>query len=497
MSQSRELKRLKREPVPGREPLAECLDRPSRSPCMGEAIRQGASLRQWPRAVGPQVVLLVTGFLALLSLARPLSADQPARPNIIFILTDDQGWGDIGYHGSDIQTPHLDRLASKGVRLNRHYVYPTCSPTRVALLGGRYPSRYHVLAPLSATTHMQGSDAHLPRGLKQLGYTTHLSGKWHIGETAEHRPLNYGFDTTYGYLRGQIDPYTHRYKFGDHVTWHRNDTFVDEQGHVTDLIAQEAVRVIEEADETPFFLYVAHHSPHAPLNEPPSYIAPYEKTIEDIWRRHFAAAVSHVDETVGRLVEALERTGKRKNTIIIFSSDNGGQRQWLGSEREYNGRYAPHTSLGNNAPLRGWKGDLYEGGIRVPAFVNWPGVLEPGKILDSPTHTCDWAPTLIKLAGGAVAEDWKLEGIDLWPLLSNSTSQPSPRTMYWRTPQRFAIRQGDWKLITNRDLQNPELFDLANDPYEETDQAAKQPEQVARLMRLLKEHHADDWSERN
>lgn len=443
--------------------------------------------------------LILASLLAQLSIGTLNSsvsrADPPRVPNLIFILADDQGWADIGYHGSDIRTPHLDRLAAEGVRLNRHYVYATCSPTRVALLSGRYPSRYGVLAPLSATTHMRGTDAHLPRGLQQLGYRTHITGKWHIGETSEHRPLNYGFDTTYGYLRGQIDPYTHRYKHGNHVTWHRNDVFFEEEGHVTDLITREAIRVIEQADERPFFLYVAHHSPHAPLNEPPQWIEPYETSIEDIWRRHFAAAVTHVDAAVGELVQALERTGRRKETLIIYSSDNGGQRQWPAPVREYNGRYAPHTTLGNNAPLRGWKGDLYEGGIRVPCFVNWPGVLGPGKVVDSPTHTVDWAATLLRLAGGQPDAAWDLEGVDLWPMLTGEETQPRPRTLYWRTPQRMALRRGNWKLIVNRQFENPELFDLGLDPHEETDLAAAQPERVQQLLGLLKEHHARDWSE--
>jgi len=202
------------------------------------------------------------------------AADDPARPNVIFILADDLGWADVGYHGSEIRTPNLDRLAAAGARLQRHYVYPTCSPTRVALLSGRFPSRFGVLTPLGSTTKMKGADAILPQELRRLGYRTHLAGKWHIGETPEHRPLGYGFDTTYGYLRGQIDPYTHCYKTGDHVTWHRNDEFAEEEGHVTDLITKEAIRVVRGAGDEPFFLYVAHHSPHYPLNEPPKWIAP-------------------------------------------------------------------------------------------------------------------------------------------------------------------------------------------------------------------------------
>lgn len=420
------------------------------------------------------------------------AAEDARRPNILFILADDLGWADIGYHDSDIRTPHLDRLAGEGLRLNQHYVYPTCSPTRVALLSGRFPSRFGVLGPLGSTTKMRGEDALLTHGLLKLGYRTHISGKWHIGETPEHRPLGYGFDTSYGYLRGQIDPYTHRYKFGDHVTWHRNDQFIEERGHVTDLITEEAIRVIESAGQEPFFLYVAHHSPHYPLNEPPKWIAPYEKTIDDVWRRHFAAAVTHLDDGVGKILEALEKAGLRKNTLIIFSSDNGGQQDWSAPETQYNGRYAAHTTLGNNQPLRGWKGSLYEGGIRVPAFVNWPGHVSAGDVFDRPIHIVDWLPTLIHAAGGDPARHQAAEGIDLWAaLLGRSTNLP-PRVMYWKTRSASAVRQGGWKLIERRGGDRRELFDLDHDPLEKSNLADKEPARVRQLSALLERLSAED-----
>lgn len=448
------------------------------------------------------VMALCSLLLAAIGRSAPARAteEQPTTdrqpPNIVFILADDLGWADIGYHDSDIQTPNLDRLAAEGARLHQHYVYATCSPTRVALLSGRYPSRFGVLAPLGATTHMAGEDAHLTHGLRAADYRTHLAGKWHIGETPPHRPRNYGFDTTYGYLRGQIDPYTHRYKFGDHVTWHRNDSFVEEDGHVTDLITREAVRVIEEADDRPFFLYVAHHSPHSPLNEPPKWIAPYDETIPDLWRRHFAAAVTHVDDGVGQIVQALRRTGKSQNTLIVFSSDNGGQQRWDAPESQYNGRYAAHQTLGNNRPLRGWKGELYEGGIRVPAFVHWPGVVRPGTRIDRPIHICDWVPTLISFAGGSAPTAWQLDGTDRSDLLLGKPSAAEPRTLFWRTPTAAAVRHGDWKWIRSRDGKRTELFDLAGDPHETTDLASRHPERVEAMARLFDELHENDWENR-
>lgn len=442
-------------------------------------------------------LILAAAFLALAALATPIVASAadpvPSSPNIIFLLADDLGWNDVGWHGSEIATPHLDRLAAEGARLHRHYAYPTCSPTRVALLSGRYPSRFGVLTPLASSTGMKGTDATLPQQLRTLGYRTHLSGKWHIGETPEHRPLNYGFDTTYGYLRGQIDPYTHRYKFGDHVTWHRNDEFVDEAGHVTDLITEEAIRIIRESGDDPFFLYVAHHSPHYPLNEPPQWIAPYEKTIDSVWRRHYAAAVTHMDAEIGRLVAALEESGKAGDTLIVFSSDNGGQKSWSAPEREYNGRYAPHDVLGNNEPLRGWKTELYEGGIRVPAFARWPGRIEAGSIIEAPTHICDWAPTLIRLAGGDPEKSPDLDGRDIGPhLFGGDHPETTARTLYWRTNSGAAVRDGDWKLIVSKDGKRAELFDLAADPHETENLAEARPETVATLRKILESQQSRD-----
>ncbi|MFP4193107.1 MAG: sulfatase-like hydrolase/transferase [Candidatus Hydrogenedentota bacterium] len=419
------------------------------------------------------------------------SPGNPDKPNIVMILPDDIGWNDVGYHGSEIQTPNVDALAEGGATFEQHYVTPTCSPTRVGVLTGRQPAHFNVFGPLGSTTDVQPEDMRLPFGLQDLGYKTHIVGKWHIGDEPEYRPLNYGFETSYGYLRGQIDPYTHRYKFGDYLTWHRNDEFIEERGHVTDLITEEAVRLIEDAGDEPFFLVLCHHAPHFPCNEPPSWIEPYEDVFDDVWRQHFAAAVTHMDDGIGKVIDALDRTGKRENTLVIFSSDNGGQESWGAPETEYNGRYAAHTTLGDNTPLRGWKGQVYEGGIRVPAFVNWPGKIPGGSVIEPPTQMTDWAPTLIRLGGGEPDPDWQLEGVDLWPLITGEETSVETRQLFWNHGNRlWALREGDWKLIDHGSDQF-ELFNIAEDPYEERDLAGERPDEEDRLKAAL-----DEWRDR-
>lgn len=432
--------------------------------------------------------LLTAVLVVLLGINATISAqtdEESPRPNVVVILADDLGWHDVGYHDSKIKTPNIDRLAKTGVRLSQHYVYSTCSPTRAALLSGQNPARFGIYGPLGSDTDLKPEDMKLTSGLQESGYSTHISGKWHLGETPEHRPLKYGFDSSYGYLRGQIDPYTHRYKRGNHVTWHRNDHFIEEAGHVTNLITDEAVRVIENAAEVrkePFFLYVAHHSPHTPLNEPPKWIEPYRDTFDDRFRRHYAAAVTHMDHGIGRILEALERTGQRENTMVIFTSDNGATDSWGYAKNQYNGRYARHTSLGNNDPLRGWKASLYEGAIRVPAVVNWPSALKDKKKVEAPTHILDIAPTLLNLAGVEDLPD-ELDGRNLWPSLkgTGASESLSSRRLYWRQGGLRAVRRGPWKLI-DKGLQ---LYNLDKDPYETNDVSEKREDKVQQLKKDL------------
>ena len=412
------------------------------------------------------------------------AVEQQNQPNIVFIIADDLGWMDIGYNGSEIQTPNLDRLAKEGRVFDQHYVMPTCTPTRVGLLSGRYPSRFGVLSPAYGKIY-DDDTLTLPEALKRSGYTTHISGKWHMGSPPEFTPMKYGFTSSYGYFAGQIDPYTHHYKTGE-KSWHRNDNYLDEIGHATDLITNDAVRVIKSRHTQPFFLYIAYSVPHFPLKEPEKWLAMYPKIKEES-RRWFAASVTHMDEGIGRIVNALDQTGLRKDTLLVFVSDNGGQKSWH-SDTEYKGRYArlPHTVLGNNLPLRGWKGDCYEGGIRVPGFVNWPQTISAGKI-EAPVHIVDWMPTLCHLACFEPKHSLQWDGQDIWPIITGETAQVSERILYWKIPGASAVRKGDWKLIVSRKNGHSELFNLMNDPYEKNDLADQESKRVSELQALLKQ----------
>ncbi len=409
--------------------------------------------------------------------------DIPKNPNIVFIIADDMGWSDIGYNNPEIKTPNLDRLANEGIKFTQHYAMPTCTPTRVAIMTGRYPSRYGVTGPDYGKIFDKDTVT-LATALNRAGYHTCISGKWHMGSPPEWVPLNHGFDHSYGYFHGQIDPYTHHYKTGVR-SWHRNDKYIDEEGHATDLITNEAIRVIESDNESPFFLYVAYSVPHYPLKEPEKWTSMYDH-IDEPSRRWFNASVTHMDDGIGRIVDALDRTDKRKNTLIVFVSDNGGQKSWH-NEKQYKGRYAdkPHSVLGNNEPWRGWKGQVYEGGIRVPALANWPGVLKKGEVVDAPIHIVDWMPTLCSMVGYDSAEELDWDGKNVWPVITGEVTDPETRTMYWKTGRMVCVRKGNWKLISSQDYSKIELYNIEKDPYEKNDVSEEHPKKVNQLKELL------------
>ncbi|MBN2357538.1 sulfatase-like hydrolase/transferase [candidate division KSB1 bacterium] len=418
------------------------------------------------------------------------------HPNILLIVADDAGWRDVGYHGSEIKTRNLDRLRETGAELDQFYVCPTCSPTRASLLTGRPAGRFGILGPIAGKSKqvLPFDTLTLPQLLKLNGYATAITGKWHLGLRLENGPRKYGFEYTYGYLHGQIDPYTHLYKFGDR-TWHRNDQLIEEEGHATDLITDEAIRFIaDHRDKSrPFFLYVPYSVPHYPLNEDEKWIAPYRESIPDQSRRLFAASMSHLDDAVGRLLKTLQAENLQNNTMVIFMSDNGGQQNWLGTAEQYEGRYAPQRRLGDNRPLRDWKGTLYEGGIRVPALWNWPGRLS-AKRVRSVISVTDILPTIAAIAGISLPPDHEIEGKNVWESIAQGAIGPD-RTLYWRTDKQLAVRYGDWKLVhtgANPNVGVDELFDLAKDPLEQTDIAPQHPEKLSALRKVLLAQYALD-----
>jgi len=440
-----------------------------------------------PVTTSMRFLLITLLFFSLCSVVFGQGAPNK-KPNILIIIPDDLGWSDVGYHGSEIKTPNIDKLAKTGVKLEQHYVMPTCTPTRVSLITGKYPSRYGILAPAYGEVIDLG-DATLPSILSKNGYFTALVGKWHMG-SPPYTPKKYGFQSTYGYFDGQIEPYTHEYKTGRN-SWHRNDQLLEEEGHVTDLLTAEAVRIIEEDRKEPFLLYLAHQVPHSPLNEPEEWTSIYDDQSLLSTRKLFAASVTHMDDGIGKVIEALERTGKRENTLILVLSDNGGQHSWQHSTH-YRGAYAdkPHLVLGNNYPLRGWKGEVYEGGIRVPALANWPGKLTPGTV-NVPIHMSDWLPTLCRLTGSeGELKNLKLDGQDIWNVVNGE--KDSNHSLYWKIASSYAVRDGDWKLVVDRKTERQELYNLREDFREDNDLSEKNPEKVRYLSELLEKFKEGD-----
>ena len=424
-----------------------------------------------------------------------LSARAAEPPNIVFIIADDLGWGDVTFHGGNAPTPNLERLRSESLELTQHYVYPVCSPTRAALLSGRYATRFGVTTPQNPRAYPWGTVT-LASALKSVGYDTALCGKWHLGSKLEWGPQKFGFDHSYGSLAGGVGPWDHRYKTGEFTTtWHRDGQLIEEQGHVTDLITREAVQWIESRTAKPFFLYVPFTAVHLPIKEPGEWLAKVPAAITGDVSRQYAACVMHLDDSVGRISAAVEKTGRTSNTLFIFTSDNGGSWAENADNAYPPDGYAAGVLTASNGPLRDQKGSVNEGGIRVPCLVRWPGRLQPGKF-PGVVHVTDWMPTFCALAGYQAAGDLKWDGLNILPQLTGA-EPPKARAIYIAAPnfRTRAIREGDWKLIvpdaTKKASAGPmELFNIASDPNETTDLAAKEPQRVeamrARLAELSK-----------
>jgi len=413
-------------------------------------------------------------------------AADSGKPNIVHIVADDLGWKDVGFNGcSDIKTPNIDALASGGAKLTQFYVQPMCTPTRAALMTGRYPFRYGLQTAVIPSVSDYGLDTTewlMPQCLKEAGYHTAIIGKWHLGHAdKKYWPRQRGFDYQYGAMIGELDYFTHE----EHgvLDWFRDNEPVKEEGYTTNLIGNDAVKLIEQHDTaTPLYLYLTFNAPHTPYQAPKEYVDRYA-SIADPTRRTYAGMVSCLDDQIGRVVAALDKKGMRQNTLILFHSDNGGTR-----DARFAGVMADMSKVKipcDNGPYREGKGSLYEGATRVCALANWPGKIKPGSV-DGMIHAVDIYPTIAGLAGASTAKCKPLDGQNVWDTIAQN--KPSPRTeiVYNVEPFRAAIRQGDMKLIWRSMLPSSvELYDLSKDPSETTNLAAANGEKVAALQHRL------------
>ena len=404
-----------------------------------------------------------------------------SRPHIIFMMADDLGWGDVGYHGSQIETPNIDRLAQRGTQLDQFYVQPVCSPTRASLMTGRYPMRYGMQCGVVRPWARHGlplDEQTLPEGLRSAGYVTAMCGKWHLGHLSrDYLPTRRGFAHQYGHYNGALDYFTH-IRDGGH-DWHRNDKALYEDGYTTELIGQEAAHILSVHDKSkPLFLYVPFNAPHTPLQAPAETIAKYSG-MKNKQRRIYAAMVDQMDQAVGVIISALDKHKfPSDETLIFFCSDNGGI-----------------PKLGSNRELRSGKGTLYEGGVRVPAIAVWDKTLVPNAHVDDMLHITDIYPTLLGLARAELQQAKPLDGKDAWPTIAAGKQSPHEYILHNVTPFHGAIRVGEWKLIHNGQVganatsatQNEtwELYNIRNDIAEKSDLKNEQAATFERLKRQL------------
>lgn len=437
--------------------------------------------------------LLGAMFLLALSVCVAVGAE---RPNVMLIVSDDQGYPDLGCIGAKpIQTPHLDRLAAEGVRATSFYVtWPACTPSRGSLLTGRYPQRNglydmvrndmvnyghrftwdeYAVSP-EMTLGLDPRELTLGDALRSVGYANAVVGKWDMGQAKRYLPLQRGFDRFYGHGNNGIDYYTHE-RYGVPSMFRDNQRTQEDRGqYITHVFGRESLAFLKEhAGRRPFFLYLAFNAPHGAstlaednggqkpgVQAPEEYVARYRGVVNNERLATYYAAVTCMDEEIGKLLQALDDTGQTKNTIVMFLSDNGG------------------SGNGGNAPLKGSKGTMWEGGLRVPFLIRWPGRVPPGRVTDEFLTSLEIMPTLLSATGAALPASVKLDGFDMLPVLRGE--QPSPRTeMFWQRRSDKAARVGDWKWVDSAKGQG--LFDLRTDLGETKDLSSQQPEVAAKL----------------
>lgn len=443
----------------------------------------------------------------LAALALTLAAAQPAdaapdaapRPNVLFILADDLGFGDLSIQkpfggAGDVRTPHIDSIFEDGLTFRNFYANCTvCSPTRAALMTGRFPSAVGVpgvIRPWPADNwgYLSPDAPTLPEKLSAADYRTALVGKWHLGGEPHNgvgnHPLKRGFQHFEGFLGGMLSDYlthTRRYPGGENRNMmRRGEEVIDPEGHATDLLSDWAADYLTDAPaDKPLFLYLAYNAPHTPIQPPAEWVERVKAREAGITdkRAQLVALIEHMDAGVGRVLAALEESGHAENTLVVFTSDNGGD-------------IGPGATVG---PYRGGKGDMYEGGHRVPCGVRWPGVVAPGTRTNLTAMTMDWCPTLLDAAGAEFPA--KLDAVSLLPTLRGE-SQPEPRSvmhftrregrvLQWGGKPSDAVIVRGWKLVQNRPFEPLRLFHLAEDPYEENDLFRQRPDKAKELAQIL------------
>lgn len=440
-----------------------------------------------------RLLLMMLAFLA--TAARPAQAAARARPNFLIILADDLGYGDLGVQGAkDVKTPHIDRLAQAGVRCTSGYVSgPYCSPTRAGLMTGRYQQRFgHEFNPGGAAQG-QGAiglslkETTLPQLLQSAGYRTALVGKWHLGNAPQFHPQKRGFDEFFGFLGG-AHPYTKPGMGANAIL--RGTQPAGETEYLTDALGREATAFLDRNKTGPFLLYLAFNAVHMPLEATEKYLKRFPD-IQDEKRRTYAAMLAAMDDAVSAVLTRLKVNGQEDNTLVVFFSDNGGPEGVNGSD---------------NGPLRGVKATTWEGGVRVPFFLRWPGRLPAGKTYDQPVIQLDLLPTFLAAAGVKPPSDLRLDGVDLLPYLTGKNEGVPHEVLYWRFGGQTAIRAGDWKLTkaaagrgtaaagaalrrAPSSMAGAGLYNLREDIGEEKDRAAEHPEKVKELTALW-----DKWN---
>jgi arylsulfatase A-like enzyme len=427
---------------------------------------------------------------------------RAGKPNIVFILADDLGYGDLGCYGrQDIKTPVIDRIAAEGVRFTQYYANgPECTPTRTAFLTGRYQHRVGGLECAIGTgnvgryddairlrkTHDLGlpvKETSIARMLKDAGYATAITGKWHLGYEPKFAPHLHGFDHAFYCIGGGMD-YFHYLDTVAGYNLFLNGNPIRREGHFTDLATDEAIKFIDKHADEPFFLYVPYTAPHSPFQGPDDYRPDPLPLDSLLWNQGkappdvYIAMIEHVDKCIGRILKKLDEKVLAENTVIIFSSDNGG------------------TGSARNAPLSKIKGTTFEGGIRVPAMARWPGTIPRGTISNQACITMDFSASIVRIAGAKAPPGREFDGIDILKLVETG-GPPQKRTLFWRGRRgertRWAVRDGDMKYIRSTDGSRSEeyLFDLREDTSETRDLLEKRPEEVKRLKALLA-----DWEKK-